>query len=281
MRRAAAALLAALTALVPARYAFAGTVNDVPSCYVANKLPVPAAAPARELFILIDQTTLFDDTLQRSIFENVWGFLEADTAYTVVSFSAFSQGRYTEVVSAGRIEPRFPESERDATSVRLLKTFDECMKGQLGFARKRALDAVKRSLAASSGELAKSDILAALKDLSSRVRASPAKDKVLLLASDMLENSSVTSFYAGSTRVRTIDPAKELAAAGSAGMLADFGTARVHVIGAGLLGPQADAKAYRDAKTLSALADFWARYLAKSGAKLEQFGQPALLQAVR
>jgi hypothetical protein len=260
----------------------AGVVNEVPSCYRANKLEHQLPAPAKEIFVLIDQTTLFDDKLQNSVYENTWGYLGPDSSYTVVSFSAFSQGRYTEVVSAGIIEPPFPARERDSTSVRLLNSFEECMKGQEAWAKRRAVEAIKKTFLAASHNLAKSDILAALKDVSALVKASPAKDKVLFVVSDMLENSTLSNFYASSTRVRVVEPAKELAAIEKASMFGDFGTARVFVLGAGLIGPSGDSKStYRDPKTMKALHDFWAKYFERSGAKLEQFGQPALLQPIR
>jgi len=232
--------------------------------------------------VLVDQTTMLDEKLQASVLENTWGVLAANSAYVVASFSAFSQGRYTEVLSAGVLEPPFPEKDRDSTSVRLLVAFDGCMKGQLAWARKRAVDAIKKSFAAASPELTKSDILAALKDMSSLVKASRAKDKVLFVVSDMLENSSVTSFYAGNAKVRSIEPNKELAAAERAGLVGDFGGARVFVLGAGIIGPAGDSKAsYRDPKTMRDLREFWLKYFEKSGAALGQFGQPALLQPIR
>ena len=104
-------LLAAALAGCLSAQSYAGTVNEVPSCYAANKIEVKAAPPAREIFVLVDQTTIFDEKLQNSIFENTWGYLGPNSAYTVVSFSAFAQGRYTEVVSAGTIEA--PLSDRD------------------------------------------------------------------------------------------------------------------------------------------------------------------------
>jgi hypothetical protein len=265
--------------------AHAGVTNDVPSCYKANKVGMAQAAPERELFVVVDQTTLLDEKLKRSVLENVWGFLGPNTAFTVVSFSAFSQGRYTEVVSSGRIEAPISGKERDAISEKLLKGFDACMSSQLSWAKKHAAEAVQKSMANASTQLAKSDILAALKDLSSRVKASPAGEKVVFLVSDMLENSSVSSFYAPGNRVRKIDPAKELTHAEKAGMVSDFGSAKVHVLGAGLVPPASDthdiSASYRDAQTMTALNEFWAAYLKKSNATLEQFGAPALLKPVQ
>lgn len=277
-------LFTAALALAAAAPCAAGVINDVPSCYTANKISAKKPQLERELFVVIDQTTVFDDKLKRSISENVWENLQANTAFTIVRFSAFSQGRYTEVVTTGVIEPPLPDAIRDETSTKLIGKFDACMAGQLKFARDHAIKAVSASLSDAASDLVKSDILAALRDVSARVKASPAKAKLVFLASDMLENSSVSSFYAPGNRVRKVAVEPELAAAAKAGLMADFGGGvAVHVIGAGLLAPQGPGAKpnYRDAATLSALADFWTRYLEKSGAQLVQFGAPALLQPVR
>lgn len=81
------------------------------------------------------------------------------------------------------------------------------MQSQTKYGLKVAATALNKALAGSSSDLAKSDVLAGLKDLSSRVKKSEAKNKVVILASDMLENSSITSFYAKQA-VRLIDPKK-------------------------------------------------------------------------
>lgn len=275
-------LRAVAAALFTPALALAGAGNDVPSCYAANHIEYKKPAPEQELFVVIDQTTLFDDKLKRSIKENLWDNLKPNTAFTVVRFSAFSQGRYTEVVNAGLIEPPLPDKVRDDTGTKLLAKFDTCMAAQLRFARELAVKAVDASHATASGDLAKSDILAALKDISSRVKASPAKARLVLLASDMLENSSVTSFYGANNRVRLIDPARELATVDKAGLFGSFGQATVHVVGAGLIGPAANGNnSYREPQALGALNAFWTQYLAKSGATLAQFGTPALLNPVR
>jgi hypothetical protein len=132
----------------------------------------------------------------------------------------------------------------------------------------------------SSGEIAKSDVMASLKDIAGKVRQSQAKEKVVLLVSDMLENSSITSFYTSQV-VRKIDPAKELGLAQDNQLMADFADARVYVIGAGLLNDSKNKTAYRDPKTMLALRSFWQSYFEKSHARLMEFGQPALLNPVQ
>lgn len=258
----------------------AGISNDVPSCYAANHIkPVPGGVD-RELFIAVDQTTVFDEKQQAQIAATASAAIKPGSAYTLLDFSAFSQGRYTEVVTRGVIESPIPEKLRDDISERALRTFDACMTGQSAFARKSLLTAVAQVQSAATNDLARSDILAALKDISDKVRASSASDRVVFLASDMLENSSVSSFYAHNT-VRHIDPAAEIKKANAAGLIGDFGGARVYVLGAGLLSGDAKVKnAYRDPQTLTALKQFWTLYFQQSNAKLQEFGAPALLNPV-
>ena len=71
------------------------------------------------------------------------------------------------------------------------------------------------------------------------------------------KNSSVSSLYANQA-ARKIDPAHKMKLAKSNQLLGDFGGARLHVMGAGLLS-NSDAKnksLYRDPKTMLALANF-------------------------
>lgn len=264
--------------------AHAGIANDIPSCYVVNRMPVSAPATELELFVMVDQTTLFDDTLQGSIRENVGRLIKANSAYVIAGFSSYAQGRYLNVLSAGTIEGQIAPKLRDDISVKQLGSFDACMARQLDFGRRTAATALQSILSGAASDIAKSDILGSLKEMSGRVRESKAKDKVLFLASDMLENSGVTSFYS-SRAVRMIDPAAELKKAEAARLIGDFGGARVFVLGAGLVQEDRGGKhtqgVYRDPKTINALRAFWEKYFAASNAKLEEFGAPALLSPVR
>ncbi|MEZ2354791.1 hypothetical protein [Caballeronia sp. RCC_10] len=271
---------AAAALILSASAAMAGISNDIPSCYAANRIKPPAEGIERELFIAIDQTTVFDEKLRAQIAATAATAIKPGSAYTLLDFSAFSQGRYTEVVTRGVIEAPLPAKLRDDVSERALRTFDACMTGQSAFARKSLLAAVAQVQSAATNDLAKSDILAALKDIGDKMRASPAADRVLFLASDMLENSSVASFYAHDT-VRRIDPATEMKKANAAGLVADFGGARVYVIGAGLLSDDAKSRnVYRDPQTITALRQFWTLYFQRANAKVEAFGAPALLSPV-
>ena len=262
----------------------AGAFADdaVPSCYQATGLQTPAIPPDREIFVLIDQTTIFDATLKRTAEENVVGFLGPNTSYQVIVFSAFAQGRYTTPVIQGTIEPPFPQNQRDSVSERRLAALDKCLAAQQPWAERQVVGVMGRSFAQASPGLAKSDILAAIHDVALAMAASPAKRKVLFLVSDMLENSSITSFYGPGGRVRLIAPQRELTLTAKADMFAQLNGATVDVMGAGLLAPNVSKRAgYRDPKTMAALRTFWQGYFVKSGGVLDQFGEPDLLAPIK
>jgi hypothetical protein len=261
--------------------AHAGANNEIPSCYAANKLAAPAA-PSQELFVLVDQTTSFDNNLQGSIRENVGRLIKPGTAYVIANFSSFSQGRYAEVISAGTLEPLIDKKARDDISVKLLRTFDSCMQKQNQYGLKLAANSLNKALNGTSSDLAKSDVLASLKELAGRVKKSESKEKIVLLASDMLENSSVTSFYAKQA-VRQINPEKELKLVEDNKMFGDFGGAKIYVIGAGLLAEDAKKPkgVYRSPQTMQALSTFWKTWFQKSNAEVVEFGQPALLNPIQ
>jgi hypothetical protein len=262
--------------------ALAATDNVVASCYDA-KLGVKPAPVGTELFVLVDQTTVFDPVLQQQVASSVRPFMGADQAFSVVTFSAFSQGRYTQVLAAGTIEPAIAQAARDDISKPLLSRFDACAKRQPQVAMQAIGSALRGAFANASADLSKSNVMASIKSISARVKNSPARRKVVLIASDMLENSSVTTFYGSKGQsVRQIDPGKELKLVADNDLFGDFGGAQVYVVGAGLLAPDAGKKSnYRDPKTIRALNAFWNAYFQKSQASVVEIGQPALLNDVR
>ncbi|MDP3307411.1 hypothetical protein, partial [Methylotenera sp.] len=79
----------------------AGQMDAIPTCYNA-KIPAPSVATTTELFVIIDQTTPFNNSLKQSVADNVRPFLQPNQAFSVTQFSAFTQGHYTEVLVSGK-----------------------------------------------------------------------------------------------------------------------------------------------------------------------------------
>ncbi|QLG89958.1 hypothetical protein HQ393_14580 [Chitinibacter bivalviorum] len=256
--------------------------SALPSCYEYAKLPAANLASNTELFVVIDQTTPLDASLQQSVANNMKPFLEAGNTFSVMQFSAFTQGHYTDVLTNATLDHALEADARKDIGKNQLAKFDQCMAIQSPNAAKLAGAALRKAFSGTSSDVAKSDVLGSLKDISNKIKQSSAKQKVVLLASDMLENSSISSFYAKQA-VRQIDPQKELKLVADNQLFADFGGAKVYVIGAGLLTADASKPkgVYRDPKTMAALQQFWRTYFEKSNAKLVEFGQPALLNPLR
>ncbi|BCL76130.1 hypothetical protein JHS3_18660 [Jeongeupia sp. HS-3] len=261
--------------------AHAGQLDAIPSCYARAKLDAAPPKTQTALFVLVDQTTPLDGALKQSLADQAKPFIHAGNAFTVVRFSAFSQGQYLDVLTTGRLEAPLPSAARNDIGKPVLQQFDACLKQQQQLAFKLVGGALKQSLDGTSSNLAKSDVLASLKNISRQVKQTAASEKVVLISSDMLENSTVSSFYSKQA-VRKIDPVQELDNAVKNDLIADFGGARVYVQGAGLVSEAGQSRGvYRDPKTMAALRQFWTSYFQRSNAKLVEFGQPALLGQVQ
>jgi hypothetical protein len=275
----AAGFLTLFFALAVAGAAPASAAGDVPSCYAANKLPAPSAE--REIFVVIDQTTLLNADLRQSVMSNVGGFMQPGTAFVIATFSAFAQARFLTVTKAGTLEAGLSTAERNGVKVRVLETFDACMSGQWNFGLRVEAAAITAAMAGASSALVRSDVLATVRAMSDVVRASKARERVVLIVSDMLENSSVSSFYSNHQNVRSLNTKTEMNLAKSNDMIGNFDGARVYVIGAGIVPEKEKKGIYRDPKTMRALKNFWVEYFKASNADLVEFGQPALLNPIR
>jgi hypothetical protein len=256
--------------------AMAGALNDVPSCYAAAHItPTDQRGYSRLFYVLIDQTVTWNRDIESGIMDNLNANLTPGTKFVIADFSAFAQGRYLQVIHTGIIEAPMPPAQIGNTPIEAAKLLNACLADQRPFAVKMADDSAIAALAGSSGSLANSDIMLTLQQVSAAINADPATDKALFLASDGLENSAITSFYHHGA-IRNIDPTHELARAKAAGLIGNFGGAKIFVIGGAL--PPPGQTPYENPILLQHLAEFWTQYFQQSSATLVEFGEPSLLQ---
>lgn len=279
-------LLSAIAALIltASFAAHAGLTNDVPSCYVANHYKFTSAPYTKLAYILVDQTVMLNAELKQEALDNASRLMGLGTKFIVAEFSAFSQDRYLSVLNTGVIESPMTQSEHDNVPVHSLAAFDSCMKGQAGYSVNMVSKAVVSAMSGATDTLAQSDIMMALKTISDVVAKDTAKQKVVFIVTDGLENSSITSFYS-KNGVRLIDPKQEIGKAVENHLVGNFGGASIYVLGAGVMPPpkdgtKAERAGYRDPKTLDRLSSFWKAYFEQSNAKLLEFGMPALVSPV-
>ena len=253
--------------------------NLVPSCYGRYPIGVAPAPSARDVFILIDETTALDPALTQNLRANVVKLIGPGTRFAIARFSAFRRGHFAEIVAAGSVEPAVPAQLRNSISVPKLRQIDKCLHDQPLLASRIALAGVAAAQKVSAATFSQSEIMSSLKQLSDPIAASRARDKVVIIASDMLEHSSATSFYA-KKGLRQIDPAAELKKAAKNQLFGNFGGARLYVIGAGILPPEAPDVS-RTIPALNALERFWTLWARQSGAAMAGFGRPSLLSPIR
>lgn len=256
--------------------------NALPDCYQYAQLKRQSPASVQtELFVVIDQTTPFNSDLRQSLAQQISPLLSAGNALTVFAFSAYTQGYYTRRLLHARMDSPMPASARDDSGKALLQKFDQCLTFQKQGVQKLTQEALVKALSQASSSIAKSDVLGSLKDIATQVQTSSAQRKVVLLASDMLENSSISSFYS-SKAVRKIDAAAEWKKVEANQLQANFGGAQIYVLGAGLIDTDTQKNGvYRDPQTMSALRSFWEQYFTASQAKLVDFGMPDLLGRIQ
>jgi len=262
-------VLLALSTLVLAR-------NDIPSCYAALKMDNPNPTVEKELFILVDQTTPLDKNMMIYTYKNMMKFIKNGYAVTIASFSANANGKYTDVAYAGKLENLLPQSTKYNIAKKTLRKYQSCMNGQYRYAKKKATKALVRVLKGANKKLPHSDIIKSLDDIAVHIiKPAQASKKVVLLVSDMIEHSSITSFY-HKGRIKKIDVNTEMSKVKKSGHIADFGGADIYVVGTGTIGESG----YRDAKTLKRLTNFWETYFSQTNANLKALGTPMLLEDI-
>ncbi|WP_457808894.1 hypothetical protein [Kushneria sp. EE4] len=253
--------------------------DDFPSCYQALGNDAPQqAAPARELFVLIDETVDADERIQRSVIDKTLRFIRPGDAIEVVRFAAFTGEHYTRLMLKGQIDAQLSQDQRYSISKRSLNGFDSCFQKQATYVKRRLGEAINESFG-DSPDIPKTELIGNLSSISTLIRDSEAEHKVVLLFSDMLENSDITSFYQ-SGNVRTIDPDQELEKLEHSGLKGEWDGARIYVVGAGLIGKD-NKTAYRSERTMDRLRAFWAGYFKRGDAQLEGWGSPMLLEDLR
>ncbi len=240
----------------------------------SDQLPAEADAV---LFVVIDQTTDSKQDAQwiRRVQKIVVDWMQPGRAVEVIQFSSYVPGRATQVITGGRLDPEPTQSFLDNMKRSQRGKFNKLHKQQIHAAKKQTVRAIKQVLTNATSDIPKSEILFNLHRVAKHISEYKAKRKTLLIVSDMLENSSVTSFYqAGS--VRNINPDAEIANTKKNNLIAQFNdNVTVYIIGFGV-----GVKGYLDSTRLGNLKRFWQNYFLISNAKVSEIGTPLLLSGI-
>lgn len=271
--------LAGMTLIAGMAASYADVRNDIPSCYRSINPATPVAEAGRELIVVIDGTFDPDVNLKKSVHAKVQNFIAPNDRVSIVSFSSYIGDAYTKLHFSGKLEPVIAEDKRSTISKKLLRQLDGCMEKQMAFTRKSIDEAIMAGFKPADLEVPKSEIIGNL----SRVLGSllpPEEDgqppKTVLLVSDMLENSDITSFYKAGG-VKAINVSAEIEKVKSGQYFSDWYGANVYVIGAGWV-HQKYRNGFRGSDVMRSLESFWSQYFELSSANLVAFGQPVLMR---
>lgn len=253
------------------------------NCYVAAKVPAEKQIYVSSTVLMLDETVVFDATQREHIRDQAQKLLAYGNELRIFTFSAFRDGRYTLPVMDVRLALPLDEGTRYSMRKDSIRDFDTCQQVSMNRTKKQLESVLANYFERSNSKLANSDIFATLKEIGDAVFPTlRSKNRRLILVSDMLENSSTSSFYVAGGVPRVIDASLELSKVEKQSLFSDFRGALVYVIGAGV-SPVTDktpGSSYRSQSVMAPLKVFWMQYFDKSNSKIAEFGQPLLLAPI-
>ena len=183
-----------------------------------------------------------------------------------------SKDQYTRIRADAKLDRMLSRDAAFTVPKRKLKELKLCLAGQKRSLTRVVGTALEAIYAESSNDLPNTELVATLAKTSREILPTlEARETYLLIVSDMMEHSDVTSFYRAGN-IRTIDPEAEMRKVETSGVEAVYPGTVAYVIGAGYTGTEK----YRSAKVMRAVEDFWRLYVERAGGRLESFGTPSM-----
>jgi len=247
----------------------------VASCYGPINYGKPFKSDVdRALYIFIDQTTPLTGKMRDQVSQLVkhWG-RPGDLA-KIVRFSANFRGLQPELIFSQRVEKNPDDAYLFQLRWRDKRVLRECLAIQQETFVQAFRKGLTEALSGINSEIPKTDLLNSLKQLSKLVvLAGEAKTQNILLISDGMENSSLMSFYKQG-KINTINARKLIATVRRQGLIANWKSSNIYMVGLGLA---ADSKDYISMSTAKSLYQFWERYFIEGNGRIQAIGSPGLL----
>lgn len=257
----------------------AAASGETARCYASNRhadiREIQGLPFERDVLVLIDRTVMFPDTVRRHVGQQLGNWIGSGTRISIGTFSSYSEAEFARIVFEGFWEPGFPEDARNDAPMGALRQLDSCLAEREEAERDRLQSVLESIFADSRSTMRRSNILANVQEFGARLQGSSSEERLLVIVSDMLENSSEMSFYHNGA-MRTIDPHVEFERAAERELLGEFRDVAIFVIGAGLV-PTDQEDRHRSLAEIDALERFWRNYFEHSGAQSIEIGKPLLV----
>ena len=233
--------------------------------------------PKKALFILVDETLAYDENFKKKLISKVLPWLKPGRYIEIITFSSDTKGNYTDTVLKLIVDPEIPEF---ALISKYKKDYQKLHSRLLAVQKETVRTYLEESLNKGNPQIPKSDIIETLYRVSSHIKNFKSDDKIVLVVSDMLQNSDVTSFYYRG-HIRSIDPKDEIEKVRKEGLFGDFGGAKIYVMGLGYFwtGERGKKEKYLGRKLLR-LEKFWNDYFKNSNGRVVEIGVPMLLKDI-
>jgi len=239
--------------------------------------------PEVSLYVLVDQSVGFDDNIKNRVIVQVNNWLKSNRYIEIAGFSSAVKGRYFEVVTSGRLDAEADEHYLNNLKRSDLIKYQKFHRKQHVVARQQVNKSIRAVFDGSESSIPHSDIISSIKDYSLHIKKDNAKRKVLLILSDMFENSSLTSFYKNGA-IKNIVPEDELQIIISRKMIPEFSQdVTVYVMGMGFYwgGEGAKSEEYLDPERSNNLKIFWENYFTASNAVIGEIGFPLMHGSIK
>lgn len=262
--------------LLSVYYSFAEEFRLPDSCYQLIGEEI-TGAPKEALFLLIDNSVDFDTGVINSIQEKIEHWIGNNKSIEIYNFSMYSQQTYTNKVLAGNIDQVPSEDFMDNLKKSLRIKFERCMKSYIPLVKIQIQKATVEVFKKSSSNISRTEIINNIKKITQHIKEHPAKKKLILIVSDMLENSSMQAFYEGN-KVKLINPELEFKKVTTNNLLSDLDKATVYIIGLGYI-PDNNREGKNQSvslQTRKALESFWIKYIENSNGKIGEIGTPLI-----
>jgi hypothetical protein len=230
-------------------------------------------APKRSLYVIVDQTVDYSKKMKAKVHTLLTEWGQPGDQIKIARFTANFRDSYPSVEFVGHLEPAAGEKYLRSLHLRDRKELESCLQAQREKFDEDYQASLKKVVEGSNPKAPKTDIFYSLKQLSKHMLDKDVKDKTVLLVSDGLENSSISSFYRAG-KIRKLNARKEVSKIRRQGLVSHWQGAKIYMLGLGL--PPKKEKYINDKKVKN-LHTFWERYFVEGKGKVVALGSPDIL----